>query len=353
MPISTQRMLSSVGRRRRGARASARCGGLDPASPWRPLPPPRGRGSFAQLRRELHDADLVGLLAVEDAGHAALVHHHDAVAHAQHLRQLRGDHDHRDALAGELARSAGGSPPWRRRRCRASARRGSGCAGWSAASGRSAPSAGCRRRGCSTRSSRSRRLAPAAAVFMLLAQRARSRAGRRSPPRVKPSRRTRHLHVVHDVEQQEAAASPCGPRSGSAMPASMATPRRVRCAIGLPSIAIAPAVAGVTPKIVSATLLRPEPTSPARPRISPLRRSKETSWKQAVAARGRRTDEHHLADRHVCLREHLRDLAPDHQRDDVVAVDVLGRVRSPTKRPSRNTETSSAISNSSFILCVM
>ena len=35
------------------------------------------------------------------AGHATLAHHHDAVAHAQDLRQLRGNHDDRLALVGE------------------------------------------------------------------------------------------------------------------------------------------------------------------------------------------------------------------------------------------------------------
>ena len=38
---------------------------------------------------------------------------------------------------------------------------------------------------------------------------------------------------------------------------------------GLPRMVIWPDVAGVTPKMVSATLLRPAPTRPARPRISP------------------------------------------------------------------------------------
>ena len=106
-----------------------------------------------------------------------------------------------------------------------------------------------------------------------------------------------------------------------AMPASIATPG-LRMAISLPSMAIAPEVAGVTPNSVSATLVRPEPTRPAKPRISPLRRSKETSRKRpssagsAPRARPRRSAR--------LLGKHLGDLAPDHQLDDVVAGDVGG-----------------------------
>ena len=87
----------------------------------------------------------------------------------------------------------------------------------------------------------------------------------------------------------------------------------------------APEVAGVTPKIVSATLLRPEPTSPAMPRISPARSSNEMSWN--TPSRVQILDlEHHVADRHLLLGEHLGDLAADHHADDVVAGDIVGGV---------------------------
>ena len=51
-------------------------------------------------------------------------------------------------------------------------------------------------------------------------------------------------------------------------------PRSRACAgevivTALPASVIEPAVAGVTPKIVCASSVRPEPTSPAMPRISP------------------------------------------------------------------------------------
>ena len=102
MPIMTPRMLSSGGRRRclRGAELSLRgaaAGAVSVAPGFVPVERPA-----ALLRRELHDSDLGGVLAINDAGHAAFVHHGDTVAHAQNLRQLRGDHQHRDALAGEF-----------------------------------------------------------------------------------------------------------------------------------------------------------------------------------------------------------------------------------------------------------
>ena len=56
-------------------------------------------------------------------------------------------------------------------------------------------------------------------------------------------------------------------------------------ATGRPSSSIVPAVAGVMPKMVSATSVRPEPTRPAMPRISPRRSSKETSRKRSPKAR--------------------------------------------------------------------
>src|SRR3954447_15288418 len=49
---------------------------------------------------------LVGLGAGELSGQPAFVHHQDANGHAQHLRQLGGDHQPRRALAGELAQQA-------------------------------------------------------------------------------------------------------------------------------------------------------------------------------------------------------------------------------------------------------
>ena len=54
-------------------------------------------------------------------------HDDDAVRQAQQLGQLGGDHQDGDARPRPAPRSAGRSRAWRRRRCRGSARRGSGC----------------------------------------------------------------------------------------------------------------------------------------------------------------------------------------------------------------------------------
>ncbi len=155
-------------------------------------------------------------------------------------------------------------------------------AAWSAASGRSAPSAGCRRTG-----SRSAR-----------ACRASSPAARPSSPRSRastsPSADEAGLDVAAVAARRSACSpgrrasgssrSPCGPRSGRpCRGASRSLGESI--ATVWPLIQISPEVAGVTPKIVSATLLRPEPTRPATPRISPARTSNETSWKTPLRVR--------------------------------------------------------------------
>ena len=66
----------------------------------------------------------------------------------------------------------------------------------------------------------------------------------------------------------------------------------LRIVTGLPSSRISPEVAGVMPKMVSASSVRPEPTSPAMPRISPARRGQgdvadRVAEGEVRAARGR------------------------------------------------------------------
>ena len=101
-----------------------------------------------------------------------------------------------------------------------------------------------------------------------------------------------------------------------AIPASIATPG-LRMAISRAPMAIVPDVAGDTPNSVSATLLRPEPTRPARPRISPSRRSNRC--RESASSVRLRHRKHDVADRHALLGKHLGDFAPDHQLDDFVA----------------------------------
>ncbi len=121
---------------------------------------------------------------------------------------------------------------------------------------------------------------------------------------------------------------------------------------GLPSMRITPAVAGTTPNSASATLLRPEPTSPGE--AEDLARAQLEADAAEDALDAEVLDrQHHVADRHGLLREHLRDFAADHHLDDLVARHVGWPPWCAMYLPSRNTDTSSAISNSSFILCVM
>ena len=97
------------GGRRRPSRAHAA------ASRW-PVAARMTLSSSASARRQL-------------AGQPALVHDEHAVGHAEHLGQLAGDHQHRDALGRRARSSAGGPRPSCRRRCRASARRRSAPSG--------------------------------------------------------------------------------------------------------------------------------------------------------------------------------------------------------------------------------
>ncbi|MCY1239616.1 hypothetical protein D9M72_524210 [compost metagenome] len=112
-----------------------------------------------------------------------------------------------------------------------------------------------------------------------------------------------------------------------------------------------PELAGVTPKSVSATFERPEPTRPAMPRISPARTSKETSRKTPSSVRffTERTTSpigtSSFGNIWVISR-------PTIMRMMSSRVTLL-EAWVPINLPSRNTENSSAISNSSFILWVM
>ena len=90
---------------------------------------------------------------------------------------------------------------------------------------------------------------------------------------------------------------------------------------GLPSTLIVPDSAGVIPKITSASSLRPEPTRPAIPKISPVR-----SFRLTPLVIGRRTTssklEHDFAELHIDLREEMLDAPSDHHLDQVVVARV-------------------------------
>ena len=105
----------------------------------------RRETSGAAARGQVHDGLLAQGGARQVAGHAALVQHQHAVAHAEHLFQVARNHD--DGDAGRRR----GRPSGRRSRCgrprprRASARRRSARAAAAPATCPAPPSAGCRR----------------------------------------------------------------------------------------------------------------------------------------------------------------------------------------------------------------
>ena len=104
-----------------------------------------GHHGFA-LGGQLHDLLLRGPARRQFAGDAAFAHHQDAVAQAQHLGQL-ARRSSRSRVPAPRARSAAcRSRSWRRRRCRASARRRTGSRNPAPAIWRSRSFAGCRPR---------------------------------------------------------------------------------------------------------------------------------------------------------------------------------------------------------------
>ncbi len=114
---------------------------------------------------------------------------------------------------------------------------------------------------------------------------------------------------------------------------------------------IVPALAGVTPNRVSAMFERPEPTRPATPRISPDLKSNETSRKTFPRPKPRteRTASPIFASSfgNICVSSRPTIMRMMSSRVTVLASCV------PMYFPSRKIETSSAISASSSILCVM
>ena len=92
------------------------------------------------------------------------------------------------------------------------------------------------------------------------------------------------------------------------------------------SIQSRPSSSGSTPKIARATSVRPAPTKPARPTISPRRSSNVTSEKRPPRreALGAEDD---VSELHLLLREELVERAPDHEPDDLRLRELVGRAR--------------------------
>ena len=193
------------------------------------------------------------------AGDPALAHDEDAVAHAQHLRQLRRDHQDGDALARPARSSAHGSRPWCPRRCRASARPGSGSAASWTATWPARPSAGCR---------------PTARAFLPdgvgphLHLGGRVKGCLRAPAWRAASRGGHNRASMGRLMlavMSMGGIRPCSCRSSgtSASPSSMACCGDVMCT-GLPSTSIVP-LRGRAPRRRSRWPRRSGPRPPARP----------------------------------------------------------------------------------------
>ena len=136
-------------RRRRPPRASQkRRMSFQSAAARRPRPASVASLKSVFLVGHRQDAMLVELGSRDLADDPALGEDDDAVGDRDQLRQV--GRDEQDAACLPRRASTGGrrSPPWRRRRCRASARRRSAPSSRGTATWRSPPSAGCRRRSC-------------------------------------------------------------------------------------------------------------------------------------------------------------------------------------------------------------
>ena len=134
------------------------------------------------------------------------------------------------------------------------------------------------------------------------------------------------------------------------MPARMASIGE-RIATSRPSTSTRPRCIGSAPKMARASSVRPAPTRPARPRISPLRTSRLTSWSMTAcgsrASRPRETpstasatapapEPSRCANRRSISRPTIRRMMP-------LDVELARRRRSPTRAPSRSTVTRSQI----------
>ena len=155
-----------------------------------------------------HDPLLLEVAAGERAHLAALAHHHDPVAHRQHLGQVGRDEDDGDAGAGELADQLmdiglGADIDAAGRLVEDAAPPASCPATW-----RASPSAGCRRRG--------RRPG-----WPAMASGSADRLGRPRPPAARPRRSTSRQRLTGTCAgrgREMFAATDCGKREAEPAP---------------------------------------------------------------------------------------------------------------------------------------
>ena len=231
-----------------------------------------------------------------------------------------------DARRRRARRRSGGPRPWRRRRCRASARRGS------------APL------GCAFSHLREHRLLLVAARELLDRRVERRRADRRAARGTRSavarsadaSSRPQPRHVVAQRRQRDVRRDRLRQREpelpavlgevGDAVRAAPARGERIDERACRRS-SIAPASAGAMPNSASATSVRPAPTRPAKPSTSPRaqlearRPRRRRSRAEPVDAQARRRPAA------AGVRdEEVRHLAPDHVADRASA-GVTSRAR--------------------------
>ena len=131
-----------------------------------------------------------------------------------------------------------------------------------------------------------------------------------APRRISPSRRERAADASASTLRaiERSMTRPCWRRSSGTkpMPGAHRGARARRRAAGRPSTSTWPASARSMPKIARATSLRPAPTSPASPTISPARTSKRDVEEHALAGEAARPRAATLADLGVLLGEQRR-----------------------------------------------
>ena len=243
----------------------------------------------------------------------------------------------------QLGDDAGGPRPWRRCRCRGSARRGSAPAARRPATCRARPSAGCRRTGHAA--SWSTPVAPGccSCVDVALADRALVAAAEEQAREEPRQDRQRHVGCDREVEDEPVLVAVLG-HVGDARPP--APPTGCANETGSPPRRMSPASATVDPEQDAGDLGPSGADQPGQTEdlAGPHRRS-ETS--RNASPRDRPVDlEEDVADRRLDLREQ-RDGAADHVADEVGRGQLGASGAVTTCLPSRRTVARSHSSNTS------
>ena len=254
--------------------------------------------------------------------------------------------------------SARRSRPWRRRRCRGSARRAGGPGVGQEPAGEDALLLVAARE-AGHRDIAAGRLDRAAARWTRRTARRSARgsisAGRRSAREAADRDVLGHGHAVEQAQRlavlgHQGDPGPdrlVGVRNRTGRPSSRHATSRLRD--------------GLAPKSASSSSVRPAPSRPGDahdlagrgPRTRCRRKARPAAFRRAGQRRGPRPRGPRPAGGRVLLGVELGDLAPDHPADDLVGSGRVARRGVPTNWPSRSTVTRSARVKTSFILCEM